>query len=437
MKFRSLTTIILLAILSIVGIGSVQYFWFKKAFDLKEKQFNQSVFLSLQSVGETILSYNQMTIPADNLVEQISSNYFVVHTNAEIDLKILEHLIRGELTKRNLQFDFEYAVYDCFDDKIIYGNYVNMEEEEENGDSDIIISNRAFPKLENDAQYFGVLFPNKENNLMDQMGIWIFSTIVLILVFTFFGVSIIILFRQKKLSEMQKDFVNNLTHEFKTPLYTIMVTTDLLRQPEIANNQASTSNYLDIISQEAKRLKVQIERILHVATSDKDRISLELEPVNFHDCIKKATEAAGMLLQSKKGKIIFELEADHFVLNADKMHIENVVYNLIENAIKYSEQSPEIRVETFNKDKYVCLTVKDNGIGMDINEVDKIFNKFYRIPTGKTHNVKGFGLGLSYVKDIVLAHKGKINVTSEKNKGSTFVIKLPYLQIEQVEKGIS
>ncbi len=435
MKFRSLTTIILLAILSIVGIGSVQYFWFKKAFDLKEKQFNQSVFLSLQTVGENILTYNQMTIPAENLVEQIASNYFVVHANTEIDLKVLEHLIRDELTKRNVLFDFEYAVYDCFDDKIIYGNYVSMEEEEYQGD--IVMSERSFPKLENDAQYFGVIFPNKENNLMDQMGIWIFSTIVLLLVFTFFGVSIIILFRQKKLSEMQKDFVNNLTHEFKTPLYTIMVTSELLKQPEILDNRASTFNYLDIIGQEAKRLKVQIERILHVATSDKDKISLELEDVNFHECIKKATEAASMLLQSRQGKIIFNMDADHFWLRADIMHIENVVYNLIENAIKYCERSPEIRIETTNKDRFVHLTIKDNGIGMDTQEVDKIFNKFYRIPTGKTHNVKGFGLGLSYVREIIHAHKGKIQVNSDKGKGSTFVIKLPYSEkIEMAEANV-
>jgi len=425
MKVRALSIIIILALLSIVGIGSVQYFWFKKAFDLKEKQFNQSVLLSLQSVGEAILNYNQITIPDENLVEQISGNYYVVHTNAEIDLKILEHLIRGEFEKRSIFVDFEYGVYDCFDDKLIIGNYVNMSQDEEEWEEEVGYSNREMPQLENDAQYFGVYFPAKDDTLMGQMGIWLFSTLVLLLVFTFFGVSIFILFRQKRLSEMQKDFVNNMTHEFKTPLYTIMVTSDLLKQPAIIKEEESVRSYLDIITQEAQRLKLQIERVLYIASSDKGKLPLQLENIDLHQSITKACDAAGSLLQSKKGEISFNLQAEKHILKGDKMHIENVIYNLIENAIKYTDKEPHINISTFNKPHSFVVTIEDNGLGIAAEDIPKIFKKFYRVPTGNTHNVKGFGLGLSYVKEIVKAHYGSINVKSELNKGSIFQIEIP------------
>ncbi len=421
MKFKSLSTIITLAILSILGIGVVQFTWFKKAFDLKDNQFNHHVNLSLQSVAEYILNYNQIEIPDVNLVEQISSNYFIVHTNAEIDVNILEHLISGEFEKRNIQMDFEYGVYDCFNDKLVYGNYVSNEiGTESTGPS------RTFPKLANDAQYFGVYFPTKENTLLSQMGIWLFSTIVLIVVFAFYGVSIFILFRQKKLSDMQKDFINNLTHEFKTPLYTIMVTSDLLKQPEITENKAVSENYLNIIGQEANRLKTQIERILQIASTDKHKDKYETEPVNMHDVVKKASDAASSLLSTKSGSISFQLDATYPVVIGDQMHLENVMYNLIENAIKYCKRNPEIYIKSTNDDKYLILTVKDNGVGIDQGQFRKIFSKFYRIPSGNQHDVKGFGMGLSYVKDIVNIHRGKIDVNSEPGQGSTFEIKLPY-----------
>lgn len=425
MKFKSLSTIIILAVASILGIGSVQFVWFKQAFDLKEKQFNQSVLLSLQTVGESILNYNQITIPAENLVEQISSNYFVVHTNAEIDLKILELLIRGEFEKRSLDTDFEYGVYDCFDDKLIYGNYVSMQVDNGEGEEEVLTKGRTLPRLENETQYFGVYFPTKENNLLSQMGIWVFSTLVLLLVFTFFGVSIIILFRQKRLSDMQKDFVNNMTHEFKTPLYTIMVTTDLLKHPQVLDNREGANSYLDIISQEAQRLKVQIERILHIASSDKGKLALQRERIDIHECIRKASDAATTLLQSKQGNMSFDLKAENAIIHADKMHIENVIYNLIENAIKYTEKTPEIKIKTSNHNRMLIISVADNGVGIGKTELNRIFNKFYRVPTGNMHNVKGFGLGLSYVKEIVHAHKGKICVNSVENQGSIFEIQLP------------
>lgn len=225
---------------------------------------------------------------------------------------------------------------------------------------------------------------------------------------------------------MQKDFINNLTHEFKTPLYTIMVTSDLLKQPEITENKAVSENYLNIIGQEANRLKTQIERILQIASTDKHKDKYETEPVNMHDVVKKASDAASSLLSTKSGSISFQLDATYPVVIGDQMHLENVMYNLIENAIKYCKRNPEIYIKSTNDDKYLILTVKDNGVGIDQGQFRKIFSKFYRIPSGNQHDVKGFGMGLSYVKDIVNIHRGKIDVNSEPGQGSTFEIKLPY-----------
>lgn len=427
MPLRSLITIITLAILSVIGIGSVQFFWFKKAFDNSEKIFTQNVMLSLQTVGEYILQYNQINIPSANLVEQISSNYFVVHTNAEIDIKILEHLIRSEFEKRNLFENFEYAVYDCYDDKLVYGNYVRM-----NSDPSLIPQigddARSFPKLDNDNKYFGVLFPNRVGSIINEMSVWIFSTLVLLFVFAFFAISIYILFRQKKLSDMQKDFINNMTHEFKTPLYTIMVSSDLLKKKEVFQNEELSREYLDIISQEAKRLKNQIERILKIASHEKDKFKLEKETFDIHKTIQKAAEVAQTLVSNSAGIIRFDLNADTPYFYGDKMHMENVLYNLIENAIKYCDKQPDIHIKTYNTKQHLYVEVKDNGIGIPEDKKRFVFDKFYRVPTGNTHNVKGFGLGLSYVKDIVKAHKGKIKIDSELGKGSTFVLILPLRQ---------
>jgi two-component system, OmpR family, phosphate regulon sensor histidine kinase PhoR len=423
-QLRSLSVIITLAILSVLGIGSVQFFWFKKAFDNREKIFNQNVALSLQNVGEYILNYNQINAPHANLVEQISSNYFVVHTNADIDIKILEHLIRSEFEKRNVVMDFEYAVYDCYDNKLVYGNYVSMSNGlimEGKGSEDI----RSFPAVNNDNKYFGVLFPTRVTSMLNEMGIWIFSTLVLLFVFAFFATSIYILFRQKKLSDMQKDFINNMTHEFKTPLYTIMVSAELMKKPAVRDNEEMSKDYLDIISQEALRLKTQIERVLKIASSDKDKFHLEKEVFDIHDTIRKAAEVAQALISDSKGTIRFQLDATEFQFYGDKMHMENVVYNLIENAIKYTDKVPDIMIRTYNTTGYLFVEVKDNGIGIHPEQKKHIFDKFYRVPTGNTHNVKGFGLGLSYVLEIVKAHKGRIRVESELGKGSTFSIKLP------------
>jgi two-component system, OmpR family, phosphate regulon sensor histidine kinase PhoR len=426
-QLRSLSVIITLAILSILGIGSVQFFWFKKAFDNREKIFNQNVALSLQNVGEYILNYNQINAPHANLVEQISSNYFVVHTNADIDIKILEHLIRSEFEKRNVYLDFEYAVYDCYDNKLVYGNYINMSNSfvgEGLGGENI----RSFPPINNDNKYFGVLFPTRVTSILNEMGIWIFSTLVLLFVFAFFATSIYILFRQKKLSDMQKDFINNMTHEFKTPLYTIMVSAELIKKPDILKNEAFSREYLDIITQEANRLKTQIERILRIASSDKDKFQLEKETFDIHETIQKAAEVAQALISDSKGIIQFKLDAKQHAFYGDKMHMENVIYNLIENAIKYTDKVPEIMIRTYNTSGYLFVEVKDNGIGINTDQRKRIFDKFYRVPTGNTHNVKGFGLGLSYVLEIVKAHKGRIKVESEPGEGSTFNIKLPMMQ---------
>ncbi len=419
MKNRTIIIITLLAIIAISGIAVVQVFWFQNAFDVKEKQFDQNVFTALQNVGEQILTVNQQQIPNSGLVDQLSSNYFVVSVNGEIDTKILESLLKAEFKNRELLDDFEYGVYDCNHQKLVYGNYVSFDKKETGH------LGKELPQWKNDLYYFSVNFPEKSNQIAGSLGIWLFSTAVLLLVIVFFAFALIAIFRQKQLSEVQKDFVNNMTHEFKTPVSTILISSKLLGKEEVQKDASAVNQYVALIQSEAQRLKAQVERILQVAVWDEKNLKYQFENINVHDCLDQAINGVGQLAKEKNGKIIRTFNANELMVNADKMHLTNAFYNLLENAIKYNQHEPLIEVTTSVNKNFITINLKDNGIGIDRKNLKKIFDRFYRVHTGDVHDVKGFGLGLFYVKKVITDCKGKIEVTSEINKGTTFNIKLP------------
>jgi two-component system phosphate regulon sensor histidine kinase PhoR len=237
--------------------------------------------------------------------------------------------------------------------------------------------------------------------------------------------AIFIIFRQKRLSEIQKDFVNNMTHEFKTPLATIKISSEVLKNPNIINNQERLLNYETIINNETLHLTNQVERVLQMAKSGKDTISLnkedfELAP-NLEEIIDKTYKP---LIRSRGGDIQLEVE-DGLMIFADKLHFKNVIVNLLDNAIKYCREAPQIMIKAGRDQDQIKISIQDNGIGMSPENVKHIFDKFYRIPTGNLHDVKGFGLGLNYVKLIIKQHGGNIKVNSELDKGSEFCIFIP------------
>lgn len=420
-KTSTIRFIVVLATLSIVGISITQVYWVKRAFDLKEDEFKRNVNTALLNVAQQIYSFaDHGPAPTHNPVKQLSTNYFVVMVNSQIDASLLEFMLRTEFDKRKIQADFEYGIYDCANEKMMYGSYVQVNDGKTKTDI-----NKNLPKWNTQGYYFGVQFPNREAQIINQMGIWSFSSIVLLVVIVFFAYTLFVILKQKRLSEIQKDFINNMTHEFKTPIATIALSTEVLKNPDIIRQPERLLNYTTIIENENKRLKQHVERVLQMAKLDKESIELKKEPVNLHDVVQEVTGGMAASIQEKRIEVDLDLQASEPVTKADKLHITNVVYNLLDNAIKYSGQEPKIWISVKQADKYLVLEVKDNGIGVKEDDQKKIFDKFFRVPTGNVHNVKGFGLGLNYVRQIVEAHRGKITLKSHLGEGCTFRIYLP------------
>jgi two-component system, OmpR family, phosphate regulon sensor histidine kinase PhoR len=418
-KSSSIRFIVILGALCIIGITITQLYWVRRAFDLKEAEFDRTVNAALFNVAHQIFDINNTPSPAANPVKQLSTNYFIVMVNGDVDASLLEFLLKSEFEKRNIRFDFEYGVYDCSSEKMKYGDYISLQSSKEK------VTNKKLPAWHNYAYYFGVQFPNREAHLVNQMGIWSFSSVVLLIVIIFFAYTLFVILKQKRLSEIQKDFINNMTHEFKTPISTIALSTEVLKDPSIVHQPERLLNYTTIIEKENSRLKQHVERVLQMARLDKEDIGLKKELVDVHQLIVEAIKNNAHALQEKGGNVDCELKAEVSELEADRLHLTNVFNNLIDNAIKYCKDIPQILIRSYKQNGNLIIKVEDNGIGIAVENQRRVFQKFYRVPTGNVHDVKGFGLGLSYVKTIVESHKGTITVASELGKGSVFTICLP------------
>lgn len=416
---NTLRTIIVLAVISIGGTIFTQVYWVRKAFDLKENQFNHDVQAALIQVANQIVQINKTPTPRNNPVKQVSTNYFVVLMNSQIDQGTLGFLIKTEFERRNIKADYEYALYDCADQCMKAAEFVSAKNKH------LQASLTEMPAWKNDGYYFGVQFPFIEANLIGQMGIWGFSSAVMLVVIVFFGYTLFVILRQRRLSEIQKDFINNMTHEFKTPLSTITISAEVLRDPKIVSTPERLLNYATIIQNESQRLKQHVERVLQMARLEKSDVGLKKEAMSIHDLIQEAVQNISVSLHAKGGQVNLNLNAESSTALVDKLHFTNVLFNLLDNAIKYNQRAPELSILTSSESKQLTIEVKDNGIGMTGDQLKKIFHRFYRVPTGNVHDVKGFGLGLNYVKIIVEAHKGKVTAESEPGVGSCFKIIIP------------
>lgn len=261
---------------------------------------------------------------------------------------------------------------------------------------------------------------------MGNAKIMLFSSATLLLVLiSCFSYTILTILRQKKISEMKTDFINNMTHEFKTPVATIMIASESLKDPEITEDKARVKRLADIIYDENIRLGDHIERVLNIARLDKDNLEMEKESIDVNDLLEGVVGSMDLQLKKKEVEINLSLDAQHALVLGDELHLSNVIFNLLDNAIKYSHQQAKIEIHTKNKNHSLSITIIDNGVGISKEQLTKIFDQFYRVPTGNIHDVKGFGLGLSYVQDIIKRMGGTIKVKSELNKGTEFEIMLP------------
>lgn len=412
MNRNTIRLLVLLGTLSISGIIAVQAYWVKRAFDLKEQQFRQTVMISLRNVANRISTLYKLS-KFDNPVTQLSSDYYVSNLRVPLDADVLEHYLKEEFKKQNLNTPFEFGIYDCESENIVYGSYIDADFETSS------ISSKPLPKTDKYINYFGVRFPSKTSYLASRLDIWLISSLITLVVTVFFGYAMFVILRQKRLSEVQRDFVNNMTHEFQTPISTIRIATDVLSQPKIMEQPERLKKYVQIIRQENNRLKTQVETVLNTARLERGKMELDIQLQELHSLINEVTEGVQAELEDN---LKVELNATKSSIYADRTQLVSLIRNLLENAIKYSSKPPSITIRTENIDDTLVFSVADKGIGIPKESIAKIFNKFYRVPTGNLHNVKGFGLGLSYVSQIIKAHKWQINVESEVGEGTTFKV---------------
>lgn len=296
---------------------------------------------------------------------------------------------------------------------------------------------RLFPDdISSQHNNLQIYFPERRNYIIRSLGLMGISSGVLtvLIVFTF-AFTLYIIYRQKKLSEMKGDFVNNMTHELKTPISTISLASQMLGDKSIPNSSKNFDRISDIISQESKRLGFQVEKVLQMAAIDKGKLNFKIDTIDFHEIIESVAGNFILQVENKGGLLIPSLHASDTFVDIDSVHMTNVISNLLDNAIKYSEKTPEIFIETRNEENYLLVSVRDNGIGISKTNQKRIFDKFYRVPTGNVHNVKGFGLGLNYVKKIIEAHKGEITIDSEQGKGTIFTFSLPIINQTNLDDG--
>jgi two-component system phosphate regulon sensor histidine kinase PhoR len=419
MKHKQVRYVVLLGAISIIGIIVVQLYFLLQAWDIREKQFHQTVVIGLKNVAEKLCLYNQSTLPYGNPVKQITSNYFVVDVNSVIDANMLEYYLNTEFAKLNLHTDYEYAIYDCHTDKMVYGNYISAD-----GSGKPAKLSFSLPKYDQYVYYFGVRFPSFRNTLAGDMAIWFFFSAILLFSIIFFVYAMFVILRQKRYSEMQKDFINTMTHEFKTPLSSINISADVISQPGIADDPERLLTYASVIKQENNRLIQQVEKVLQVAKIEKQGIQFKKETLDLNTLIETVAEtfsantATGIQIETRLDPMLAPLEAD-------VLHLTNVLFNLIDNAVKYSGENPHITLITVQEHKKTILMVRDDGPGISPKYQKQVFDKFFRVPSGNVHDVKGFGLGLFYVKNICRAHGWDIRLQSEPGKGSTFMITIP------------
>jgi two-component system phosphate regulon sensor histidine kinase PhoR len=341
------------------------------------------------------------------------------------DPRWVDTLLRMELHNQGIDLPFDYEVSQAKNDSVIYSTAMGKTDAEPTFTAANTYQTQIFKQeVMNDPGLIRLAFPQKNSLILGKMTANMATTGGLLLVLIFcFGYTLFSIIRQKKISEMKTDFINNMTHEFKTPVSTIMIASEALKDSEIVNDKSRIARLANIIYEENERLGSHIERVLNIARIDKNDFKLDKKPLDVNEMISIVVDSMALKLQKCNADVVMELDAENAIINADELHFSNVLYNLIDNAIKYSEENPQISISSSNKNGHVIIKVADKGIGMSRDQQAKIFEQFYRIPTGNVHNVKGFGLGLSYVNTIVKRLNGTINVRSEKDKGSEFELK--------------
>lgn len=420
MQNNIILRVFLLGAFAIIGIIAMQTYWVISTWNINQEEFDQKVNLALYDVAKDLAQLNNSELPARDVIKRKTTNYYIVNIANEFDGQDLEHFLHKEFQKRALQIDFEYAVFDCTNNEMLYGNYCSYDPNER---KDIKLGH--LPKDTEFTYYFGIKFPTRSGYLFDKMQLSAIFTVILFVTILFFAYSMLVILRQKRLSEMQKDFINNMTHEFKTPISTVRIAADVFLNTPVVQADKRLFQYAGIIKDQNQRLNDQVEKMLQLTRIEKRRLDLKKEVLNLEETLCEIIGGASVQVEKQKGRIEYECKANDLEVLADRLHLVNVLHNLLDNAVKYCTQAPHLKIVLDQSGKFARLSITDNGIGIAKEHLKHIFDKFYRVPTGNVHNVKGFGLGLYYVWSVCKAHRWKIELESEPGKGTTISLLIP------------
>lgn len=445
MKRFRINAVIILGVLSLSSILLVQLLWVRKTIEIQStstaiqqksdslnlKEFSEQTNLALRNVLNVISNAIEDSSEHYGAIKQLNVNQFKVDIIQELDPYYLETLLKKALYNQNIHEDFTFGIYDCFTNQLTFSKLYKFTDDSLYTlvNNNIIGLDSARLKLKNDGHYFTVFFPNVQNKLPQNtvfLSPWVYISTIVFLVLIFFGFSLATIIKQKRLSEVITDFINNMTHELKTPIATISLSSEMIMRLDNDDDLEKAKKYAGIIFKENKRLETQVERVLNISTLDTENTTLNKKSLDFHELLVEVKDTFDFNQLANGGKILIENNASVFTIQADPIHITNVVYNLLDNAVKYCTTKPFISITTKNERNYLVIEIKDNGIGIRKEDLKMIFDKFYRVSTGNIHDIKGFGLGLFYVKLIINEHNGSIDVKSKAGEGSTFTIKLPY-----------
>jgi len=359
----------------------------------------------------------------NEVFEDLFNFSYLLNIEDRIDAMLLDSLIRTELWSKGMETPYKFAIYSSSRDKIV----VDPDSSFNIADIEKSFAFLLFPSdISGKPDFLLLHFPDEKSFLLHQIsGMLIISILLISIIIASFIFAINSIIRQRKFSEMKNDFINNMTHEFKTPISTISLACEALNDKDIQKTKELSANYINVVNEENKRLGSMAEKILQTAILENGKLKLKKEEINIHEAIDEVIKNISIQVQINDGVINKNYSAEQPMILADQVHFTNLIFNLLENANKYSPKKPNITITTKNTANGVEISVKDNGIGISKRDQKKIFDKLYRVPTGDIHDFKGFGLGLSYVKTIIEKHNGKIRLESEAGKGSTFTIYLP------------
>ncbi|PLW94601.1 MAG: hypothetical protein C0592_02325 [Marinilabiliales bacterium] len=397
--------------------------------DKKNVYGDKQEFLFYDSLYTSVEQYLMRTFIIGDVMEDFFNVNHFSPIETRIDSMFIDSLIESELALKGINTEYEFGIYSPRRDTILLqktGKYEHELRAEGYGF-------RLFPSdMFSPPEYLLIYFPEKSSFIYAEVsGMFLLTLLLVAIVFFSFIFVLFSFLRQRRLSEMKTDFINNMTHEIKTPISTIYLACEVLSDKQTDIPMEKQNEFVHIIAQENKRLAAMTEKILQTAIIEKGHMGLKRDKLDAHHIILQAIENIKLVVLQKSGEITHKLDAEKSLIMADAIHFENAIYNLLDNAIKYSGKAPKIEVNTKNINGSILISICDNGIGISKKEQKRIFDRLYRVPTGNIHNVKGFGLGLNYVKTIVEGHEGEIDVISEPGTGSEFTIKIPLYNAKQ------